>query len=46
MIDVSAYLDRINYRGPIHPPVETPWGGLNVRLQAPDGLQVTLFQSS
>ena len=29
----------------VHAPVETPWGDLNVRLQDPDGLQVTLFQS-
>ncbi|MBV6396792.1 MAG: hypothetical protein HFACDABA_02393 [Anaerolineales bacterium] len=29
----------------IHPPVETPWGDLNVRIQDPEGLQVTLFQS-
>ena len=25
-------------------PVETPWGSLNSRLQAPAGLQLTLFQ--
>jgi lactoylglutathione lyase len=24
-------------------PVETPWGHLNVRLKAPDGMQLTLF---
>jgi hypothetical protein len=24
-------------------PVETPWNDLNVRLRAPDGLQLTLF---
>lgn len=24
-------------------PVETPWGDVNVRLAAPDGLQLTLF---
>ena len=24
-------------------PVETPWGDVNVRLSAPDGLQLTLF---
>jgi catechol 2,3-dioxygenase-like lactoylglutathione lyase family enzyme len=23
--------------------VETPWGDMNVRLQAPDGMQLTLF---
>jgi lactoylglutathione lyase len=27
-------------------PVEPPWGGVNVRLQAPDGLQLTLFSGS
>jgi catechol 2,3-dioxygenase-like lactoylglutathione lyase family enzyme len=25
------------------PPVETPWGDRNVRLAAPDGMQLTLF---
>ncbi len=29
----------------VHPPVQTPWGDLNVRLQDPDGMQITLFQS-
>ena len=29
----------------VHAPIETPWGDLNVRLQDPDGMQVTLFQS-
>lgn len=24
-------------------PVEPPWGGVNVRVQAPDGMQLTLF---
>ncbi|MGZ8694556.1 MAG: VOC family protein [Gaiellaceae bacterium] len=24
-------------------PIETPWGDVNVRLAAPDGLQLTLF---
>lgn len=28
----------------IHQPVITPWGDYNVRLSAPDGLQITLFQ--
>jgi hypothetical protein len=27
-------------------PVYTPWGDLNQRLQAPDGAQLTLFQSA
>jgi catechol 2,3-dioxygenase-like lactoylglutathione lyase family enzyme len=26
-------------------PVETPWRDLNVRLQAPDGMQLTLFSA-
>jgi catechol 2,3-dioxygenase-like lactoylglutathione lyase family enzyme len=26
-------------------PVETPWGDVNVRVQAPDGMQLTLFSS-
>lgn len=26
-------------------PVETPWRSLNSRLEAPDGLQLTLFQA-
>ena len=30
----------------VHPPVQTPWGDYNVRLQDPDGMQVTLFQVS
>jgi lactoylglutathione lyase len=25
-------------------PVEPPWGGLNARLETPDGLQLTLFE--
>jgi uncharacterized glyoxalase superfamily protein PhnB len=29
----------------VHPPVITPWGDYNVRLQDPDGMQITLFQS-
>ena len=24
-------------------PVETPWGDTNVRVRAPDGMQLTLF---
>jgi methylmalonyl-CoA/ethylmalonyl-CoA epimerase len=28
----------------VHEPVQTPWGDLNVRIQAPDGMQITLFQ--
>jgi catechol 2,3-dioxygenase-like lactoylglutathione lyase family enzyme len=28
----------------IHEPVQTTWGDLNARIQAPDGMQITLFQ--
>ncbi len=28
----------------VAPPVETPWGSLNSRLEAPAGLQITLFE--
>ena len=27
----------------VAPPVVTPWGDLNARVQAPDGMQLTLF---
>jgi hypothetical protein len=29
----------------VHPPVVTPWGDYNVRLEDPDGMQITLFQA-
>lgn len=28
----------------LHEPVHTPWGDFNLRMQAPDGMQLTLFQ--
>jgi predicted enzyme related to lactoylglutathione lyase len=30
----------------VHPPILTPWGDRNARIQSPDGLQITLFQKS
>jgi catechol 2,3-dioxygenase-like lactoylglutathione lyase family enzyme len=44
--DLQAAMERLLANGAtlVHPPVETPWGDYNVRLQDPDGLQVTLFQ--
>ena len=30
----------------VHPPTMTPWGDYNARLQDPDGMQITLFQTS
>jgi catechol 2,3-dioxygenase-like lactoylglutathione lyase family enzyme len=45
--DVRAAMERLLTNGAtlVHPPIETPWGDYNVRLQDPDGLQVTLFQA-
>lgn len=44
--DLKAAVERLLAHGAtqVHPPVMTPWGDYNVRLQDPDGLQVTLFQ--
>ena len=45
--DLQAAMDRLVANGAkvVHPPVMTPWGDYNVRLEDPDGLQVTLFQA-
>ena len=45
--DLQAALDRFLADGAtlVHEPVTTPWGDRNVRLQAPDGMQITLFQA-
>jgi methylmalonyl-CoA/ethylmalonyl-CoA epimerase len=45
--DLDAALARLVAHGAavIHPPVLTTWGDRNARLQDPDGLQLTLFQS-
>ena len=45
--DLKSAMKRLLDNGAtlVHPPVETPWGDLNVRLQDPDGMQVTLFQT-
>jgi len=29
----------------VNEPVKTPWGDYNQRLQAPDGMQITLFET-
>ena len=44
--DLKAAMDRLLAHGAtlVHPPVMTPWGDHNVRLQDPDGMQITLFQ--
>jgi methylmalonyl-CoA/ethylmalonyl-CoA epimerase len=43
--DASAVADELIRAGAQHiaDPVEPPWGGVNVRVQAPDGTQLTLF---
>jgi len=45
--DLDAAMHRLLAHGAVlvHPPVMTPWGDYNVRLQDPNGLQITLFQS-
>lgn len=44
--DVKSAMERLLAHGAtlVHPPVLTPWGDYNVRLQDPDGMQITLFQ--
>lgn len=44
--DLKVAMERLLAHGAIlvHPPVITPWGDYNVRLQDPDGMQITLFQ--
>lgn len=46
--DLQAAMERLLANGAtlVHPPVVTPWGDHNVRLQDPDGMQITLFQPS
>lgn len=46
--DLDAATERLLTHGAelVHPPVLTPWGDRNVRLEDPDGMQVTLFQSA
>ena len=45
--DLKAAMERLLAHGAalVHEPVITPWGDYNVRLQDPDGMQVTLFQA-
>ncbi len=44
--DLQAAIERLLAHGAtlVHPPVTTPWGDYNARLQDPDGMQITLFQ--
>jgi len=45
--DLKAAMERLLAYGArlVHPPVMTPWGDYNVRLEDPDGMQITLFQA-
>ena len=46
--DLEAAMARLLSKGAtlVHPTVVTPWGDRTVRLQDPEGMQVTLFQAS
>jgi methylmalonyl-CoA/ethylmalonyl-CoA epimerase len=46
--ELTSAMDRLLAHGAtlVHEPVLTPWGDYNVRLQDPDGMQITLFQVS
>lgn len=46
--DLKAAMERLLAHGAtlVHSPIMTPWGDYNVRLQEPDGMQITLFQIS
>lgn len=46
--DLNAAMERLLANGAtlVHEPIQTPWGDTNVRLQDPDGMQITLFQAS
>jgi methylmalonyl-CoA/ethylmalonyl-CoA epimerase len=45
--NLDAALERLLAHGAtlVHAPVVTPWGDRNVRLQDPDGMQITLFEA-
>ncbi len=45
-VEASASSLREGGARALNGPVHTPWGDLNQRLQAPDGMQLTLFQSA
>jgi methylmalonyl-CoA/ethylmalonyl-CoA epimerase len=46
--DLKSAMERLLAHGAVlvHEPVLTPWGDYNVRLQDPDGMQITLFQTA
>ncbi len=46
--DLKSAMERLLANGAklVHEPVVTPWGDSNVRLEDPDGMQITLFQAA
>ncbi len=46
--DLKAATERLLAHGAtqVHPPIVTPWRDQNVRFQDPDGMQITLYQTS
>jgi catechol 2,3-dioxygenase-like lactoylglutathione lyase family enzyme len=46
--DLAAALERLVSRGAVvvNRPVVAPWGDTNARVQDPDGMQITVFQSA
>ncbi len=46
--DLTTAMDRFIAQGAtlVHQPVITPWGDHNVRLQDPEGMQITLFEEA
>jgi methylmalonyl-CoA/ethylmalonyl-CoA epimerase len=44
--DVDAAVERLLKHGAtlVHEPIVTPWNHRNARLQAPDGMQITIYQ--
>ena len=44
--DLKSAMSRLIENGAklVHEPVLTPWGDYNVRLEDPDGMQITLYE--
>jgi len=46
--NLDAAIERFLAHGAVlvHEPVLTPWGDRNVRMQDPDGMQITLYEAA
>jgi len=46
--NLDAAVERFLAHGAVlvHEPVLTPWGDRNVRMQDPDGMQITLYEAA